>query len=230
MHYQLVSFDLDGTLVNTAGEIAEAANRTLAEHGLPQASVAHITGLVGRGAHALMQRLLAQMLHQAPAGAGPVPDEHAVLASFDRHYAATAGTTSRPYAGVADGLAALREAGVRVACVTNKEMVHTRRVLALHRLDGLFDLVVAGDTLPQKKPHPDVLGHVLRHLGCAAGRSAHVGDSRIDIEAARIAGVAAWAVPYGYNEGVPIAQFAPERLFDTITDVCRHALAPHAPG
>lgn len=226
MPYHLVSFDLDGTLVDTAGEIAEAANRTLAEYGLPQASVPHITGLVGRGAHALMRRLLAQMVQQENGQPRDAPAEPAVLASFDRHYADTAGTTSQPYPGVTESLAALRAASVRVACVTNKEMVHTRRVLALHRLDGLFDLVVAGDTLAQKKPHADVLGHVLRHLGCEAGRSAHVGDSRIDLEAARNAGVAAWAVPYGYNEGVPIAQFHPERLFDSIADACRHALAP----
>lgn len=225
-----VSFDLDGTLVDTAAEIAEAANLALAEHGFARRPVEQITLLIGAGTRELMLRLLAQtVIADGMPGPGIAPD--AVLASLERHYEATAGTTARPYPGCVDALEALRAAGIRLACVTNKESRYAQRVLQRTGLDGYFELLVGGDTLAQKKPHPDVLRHVADALGCAPSRLVHVGDSRLDVEAARNAGVGAWAVSYGYNAGVPIAAARPERLFDSLAEVAAQLLAPaQAPG
>jgi phosphoglycolate phosphatase len=149
----------------------------------------------------------------------------ALLASFDRHYAATTGTAAVVYGGGREALSLLRQAGVRLACTTNKELRHTRRVLASTQLEGYFDLVIGGDSLPQKKPHRSVLTHVMQMLKAEAARTAHVGDSSIDVQAARNACVHAWAVPYGYNAGVPIDRANPDRIFQSLLEVAHHVLA-----
>ena len=222
MALQLLSLDLDGTLVDTAGEIAEAANRALAEHRLPPQPPAELALLIGHGAHALMTQLLARLAQGRPAVAAQLP---ALLASFDRHYADTTATTGRPYPGAREALALLRANGVRLACVTNKELRHTQRLLSRHTMQDDFELVLGGDSLPQKKPHASVLQHVARRLGVPHAAMAHVGDSATDVQAARNAGVRAWAVPYGYNAGRPIAEALPDRIFPDLLAAARAALA-----
>jgi phosphoglycolate phosphatase len=221
--YDLVSFDLDGTLVDTACEIAEAANRALASHGIARRPSAEITLLIGAGAHELVRRLLARCFVEEPTLAARV-NVNAVLVSMDEHYAHTTGTSALPYPGCHEALTDLKRAGVRLACTTNKELEHARRVLQATHLDGFFDLLIGGDSLPEKKPHGSVLRHVAECLGVGIERSAHLGDSAIDVAAARNAGMAAWAVPYGYNAGLPIEDAAPDRLFASLHEVARHVL------
>lgn len=222
--YDLVSFDLDGTLVDTAEEIAVAANRALEAHGMTPRTLAEITGLIGDGSRQLMLKLLARILLERPGLADTVrPD--AVLQTFDEQLSIASGRAGAAYAGARDALQRLRDGGVRLACVTNKELHHACRVLQAAQLDNLFELVVGGDSLPQKKPHPSVLRYVVETLHCDTRRAAHVGDSATDVEAARNAGVAAWAVPYGYNAGVPIAEAGPERVFAALSEVAEHVLA-----
>jgi phosphoglycolate phosphatase len=216
---RLVSLDLDGTLIDTAAEISEAANRALAAHGLARRPAAEIGLLIGRGGHALMQALLAHDASVAPHHAD------AVLRSFDHHIAELTGTASQPYPGAAEALTLLHGHGVRLACVTNKELLQARRVLRAHRLDGAFELVLGGDSLPEKKPHASVLRYVADTLGVPREAVAHIGDSAVDVMAARSAGVAAWAVPYGYSAGEPIAAAQPDRIFDTLLEMARHVTA-----
>jgi len=217
MRYQLLSFDLDGTLVDTAGEIAEAANRAIAEFGLPRQPVAELTLLIGHGAHALMRQLLARL--------GAAVEVDRVLARFEHHYLATTGTLGLPYPGCAAMLQRLREDGVRTACVTNKESRLAQQLLCHHGLAGAFDLVIGGDSLPHKKPHASVLQHVAAALGVPMSQVAHVGDSATDVMAARNAGAAAWAVPWGYNAGQPIESAEPDLVFDSLPAVADHVLA-----
>jgi phosphoglycolate phosphatase len=227
--YDLVSFDLDGTLVDTAAEIAEAVNLALDAHGITRRSVAEITLLIGAGTAELMRRLLERVLAEQPALAHVVRSD-AVLQSLDRCYAATTGTLARPYAGCVAALSELRAAGLRLACVTNKEIRHARAVLQVTGLAPFFDLTIGGDSLPHKKPDASVLRHVAQALGCATSRTAHVGDSLIDVLAARNAGVAAWVVPYGYNAGRPIEDARPQRIFQNLGEVAAHVLALRANG
>ena len=224
MTYDLICFDLDGTLVDTASEIAEAANRALQSHGIARRPTAEITWLIGAGTRELMLNLLARCLLEQPELAGRVQPD-AVLQSMDEHYAITTGSQAVPYGGCHDALEALRAAGVKLACVTNKELRHAHRVLKVTRLDDYFDLVIGGDSLPEKKPHRSVLRHVAQTLEVSLARTAHLGDSITDVTAARNAGVAAWAVPYGYNAGQPIADAKPDLLFDHLLAVSQHVLA-----
>ncbi len=216
--FRIVSFDLDGTLVDTAGEIAEAANRTVEEFGLPRQPADEITKLIGAGTRELMLGLL-QRIAADGSGEGVSVDTAAVLERFVHHYAATAGTTCRAYPSALDALERLRKAGVRLACVTNKEERYSRSVLAACGMNGAFDLLVAGDTLAVKKPDARVLGHVVAMLGATRESTVHVGDSRTDVEAARNAGVAAWVVPYGYNRGVPIEEAMPDSICRDLGEV-----------
>jgi phosphoglycolate phosphatase len=262
MAYTLLSFDLDGTLVDTAGEIAYAANQTLADAGLPPVSLAQVTRRIGGGARVLMHSLLADAAHAGDGTAAASAGDGASAASagdgasaahagdgastvdlaaatdstmahllqrFEHHYAQVAGTLAQPYPGCAGTLQALRQAGVRLACVTNKERAFAEQVLRATALDGFFELLVGGDTLAHKKPHPDVIDHVRHALSCQAGQMAHVGDSRVDVQAARNSGVAAWAVTYGYNAGEPIAAALPDLLFNELPAIARHVTGAYPP-
>lgn len=227
MRHSVISFDLDGTLVDTAAEIAEAANRTLAEFGVARQPLELISGFIGAGTREMMLRLLARVLLEEPALAERLPTER-VLERLDANYAVTAGSIGQPYPGADAALRRLREAGVRLACLTNKEKRFAERVLESTRLRDHFDLVVGGDSLPQRKPHASTMNHVLQVLAGEHHRAAHVGDSRIDVETARNAGVAAWAVPWGYNGGEPIAAAGPQRVFASLGEIAAHVIDSNA--
>jgi phosphoglycolate phosphatase len=223
LHYTALSFDLDGTLVDTAGEIAHAANLTLAEFGVPAQPQTLITRLIGGGTRQLMLTLLAHVLLERPMRVARLPTED-VLAAFQRHYAAVAGTIARPFAGCVPMLQRLQDAGVPLACITNKEGGYAALVLRGAGLDGYFDLVIAGDSLPYKKPDRRVIDHALQVMKARQDEFAHIGDSAIDIDTARNAGVAAWALPHGYNGGLPIEASKPARLFRNLDEIAEHVL------
>jgi len=221
VHFQILSFDLDGTLVDTATEIAEAANRMLDSFSIGRRGLAQITQHVGLGTPELLRGLLDRIAAEEPGRAAGIRRGDA-MERLSHHYADTAGTIGAAYPETREALTRLREAGVRLACVTNKELRYARKVLVKTGLDEFFALTIGGDSLAHKKPHASVLRHVIDTLRGEPARTAHVGDSRTDIEAARNAGVAAWAVPYGYNAGIPIAAANPERIFASLLDVAIH--------
>lgn len=229
MPISLLSFDLDGTLVDTVGEIAQAANLTLADAGLPPATLEQVRRLIGAGAQALMRQLLAPASASAPDDDATGPTAH-LLRRFSHHYAQVAGTSAKPYPGCGELLQQLRSAGLQLACVTNKELAFARQVLSATQLEGFFDLLIGGDTLAHKKPHPGVLTHVCQVFGRTAANVVHIGDSRTDVQAARNAGVAAWAVNYGYNGDEPIASARPDQLFDSLPAIGQHVAAMRAAG
>jgi phosphoglycolate phosphatase len=220
---ELVSFDLDGTLLDTAPLIAAAANASLAEHGIAARPLGEVRDLIGAGTRELVLGLLARCFLEQPSLAERVRPE-AVLASMERHLTSASERPAPVYPGAREALESLRRAGIRLACVSNKETHHAARMLSAAKLEDRFDLLVGGDTLPHKKPHASVLRHVASRLGAEPRRCAHVGDSDVDVTAARNAGFAAWAVPYGYNRGMPIEASRPDRLFSDLLEMARHAL------
>lgn len=224
---RLITFDLDGTLVDTAREIAEAANRTLHHMGLPRRELPDVTRLIGHGTRELMRGLLAQAVEAGDVRAQDL-DLDAIMRSFEGHYQDTTGTDSRLYPGCLEGLTRLRDAGIQMACVTNKEHRFAVKVLQASGLSTFFRLVIGGDSLAQKKPHAAVIEYCLHALSVPQSQTAHLGDSSIDVDTARRAGVAAWAVPYGYNGGQPIEASRPDILFPGIDAVADHVLSEAA--
>ena len=224
MTIDALTLDLDGTLVDTAGEIAAAVNLTLAEFGLAPRPSAEIGARIGHGLHALMIGLLQQMQADDPRLVGQLLADR-MLPVLDRHYAAIVGSVARPYPGAREALDALAGEGVRLGCVTNKAGAAARRLLDRCGLASRLSLLVAGDTLAQRKPDGAVLRHAAEALGVPVARLAHVGDSRTDVQAARNAGAVAWAVPYGYDGGEPVALARPDALFPGLPALAAHLIA-----
>ncbi len=209
----LVMYDLDGTLLDTAGEIGEAANLTLADFNHGRVSDDQVRSWIGHGTGWLMKTAW-----QHTEGADVDPWDQ-VMARFTHHYEITAGTTSTAFPYVLETLQKARDYGVKQAIITNKERRFTDRILEMHGLHNAFDLVICGDTLAVKKPNPGVIDHCLATLGATHGESLFVGDSEIDVATAKAAGVVCWAVPYGYNMGRPIADAMPDRIVPDIREV-----------
>jgi phosphoglycolate phosphatase len=210
--FDLIMFDLDGTLVETAPEIFDAVNDTLRYFNMPEVTQQQVNDWIGHGTR--------ELLIQALAFSGKVPDS-TVRASdslklsvsrFDTHYQQRCGTRSQLYPQVRETLTALREQGVKLAVVTNKEGRYTDTVLNAHNLAPLLDAVVSGDSFPAKKPDPTGVQSCLCRFGVSTERALFVGDSSIDVATARNAGVRVWALPYGYNMGQPIEACAPDRV------------------
>ena len=210
--FELVMFDLDGTLIATAPEICDAVNDTLRQFDLQEVSQVQVDAWIGHGTRELLLQAVS-LRQQTPVQELRQSRHFAEMnAAFDRHYLSRCGTRSELYPKVRETLATLRQRGVKIAVVTNKEYRYTQTVLDAHQITTMVDLVVSGDTLPTKKPDPAGVTHCLQKFKVAANRALFVGDSSIDVATARNAGVRVWALPYGYNMGEPIHACQPDRV------------------
>jgi phosphoglycolate phosphatase len=191
-------FDLDGTLIDSAPDIHAAANRLLAEEGLASMSLPQVRGMIGRGVPWLMQQLLA---------ASGQPADPARAARMAARYMAgeDAVHLTGVYPGVLRALTALQDAGHAMAICTNKPMQATEAVLRHLGLRGFFAALVAGDSLPLRKPDPAPLRAAVAALG--GGAAVYVGDHEVDAETAAGAGVPFVLYTEGYRAG-PVAGLA----------------------
>jgi phosphoglycolate phosphatase len=209
-----VMFDLDGTLLNTAPQISQAANQMLADLHMPTQSYSQIKNYIGEGAQMLIKRCLTQ-------GQQVEPDA-ALLAQaqalFFAHYSENV-TESLPFDGVFSGLDALKAKNLRLACVTNKPERFTSPLLAKSGLAEYFELVVSGDTLNGKKPDPIQLHHVCAKFDVLEPDAMLVGDSNADVAAAQAAGCFIVTVPYGYNQGKVIDEAKVDAMVRDISDL-----------
>lgn len=194
-----VVFDLDGTLIDSAPDIRAAVNATLAERGLTPLSQDRIRSFIGGGVEALWQQIVVHL--GLPAGERP-----ALLASFMTRYQRGHGLTTL-YPGVVEALGALADAGHPLGLCTNKPMAAVRGVLDHFGMTRVFASVIAGDSLPQRKPAPEPLWACVAALaGRADAPALFVGDSEFDADCARTAAVPLLLYTRGYRRS------APERL------------------
>ena len=210
--FQAAIVDLDGTMVDTVGDFEVALRLALADLGQPPVDRDFIARTVGKGSEHLLLRTLAEV------GAPAALYEEA-WARYQHHYLAINGQHADVFAGVVEGLQALRAAGLRLACLTNKPTAFARPLLALKGLDGYFDHVFGGDAFARKKPDPLPLIETCKALGSEPSRTLMIGDSSNDAAAARAAGCPVVLVSYGYNHGEPVAAAGADAVVDRIDQI-----------
>lgn len=219
MNWKAIFFDLDGTLVQTSPEIADATNDTLRYFGWPEVSQAQVDGWIGQGTRELLILALAHVKQKDVEQVRKGAHLKEALPIFDRYYQQRCGTRSVLYPHVREVLKTLRERGCKLAVVTNKEGRYTDTVLKAHDLTDSFDLVVSGDTFSTKKPDPVGVLHGLSLWDIDKSEALFVGDSSIDAATGRNAGLQVWLLPYGYNMGQPVEACQPDRVIADFSEL-----------
>ncbi|MCF1429176.1 MAG: phosphoglycolate phosphatase [Shewanella sp.] len=210
-----IAFDLDGTLIDSVPDLAIATGLTLASQGLPECTEDQVRTWVGNGARTLLRRALTWAQ-----GAAVSDDElDRVMQDFMQYYSQYLEQHSRLYSGVTDVLQAFKARSLPLALVTNKPYRFTEPLLRGFDIDKYFDLVLGGDSLPEMKPSPLPLVHVMEHFKINADELLMVGDSRNDILAAKAAGAMSIGLTYGYNYGEDIGLCGPDAVCDHFLEI-----------
>lgn len=212
--FDLLLFDLDGTLVDSAPDIAAAVDETLADRAWPVAGVERVRSWIGNGSRKLMERAVLFATNSS--------DEallHAAHDEFLVHYARHNGPETRIFPGVLEFLAHCQHIGKKMACVTNKPEYLAHALLKHLDMEKYFSLVIGGDTFPQRKPDPTALLHCCEKLNTAIERTLMIGDSETDVKSARNAGMKVLCVSYGYNHGGAVAATNPDWLLDDLREL-----------
>ena len=213
-----ILFDLDGTLVDSAPDIGNAANLSLEMLGIERASKQQIESWIGNGIPKLVKRALTKDFDGEP---DPEVFNKA-LPIFMQNYERNVCIDSYMYEGVADTLKALHDQGYILGCVTNKATSCTLPLLAQLEIDQYFTSIVSGDTCEHKKPHPEPILFGLEEMGLTTSQCALVGDSAHDIHAAKAAGIPAIAVNYGYSQGVDLRTESPYAIVESFADILQY--------
>ncbi|MDN5752142.1 MAG: phosphoglycolate phosphatase [Nitrosospira sp.] len=212
-----VMIDLDGTLLDTAHDLAAAANMMLRELGRAELPLETIQSYIGKGIQKLVKRSLTGSLDNEP----DAELFERAMPIYERDYMQTLCIDTQPYPGVMEGLNALREAGFHLACITNKAEAFTLPLLRATKLLDYFEIVLSGDSLPKKKPDPMPLLHACKHFDIQPHEMLLIGDSLNDAEAARAAGCHVFCVPYGYNEGRDVRELDCDAIVTSVYDATK---------
>ncbi|WP_294258920.1 HAD-IA family hydrolase [uncultured Sphingomonas sp.] len=209
--FRTIGFDLDGTLLDTSGDLAATLNRVLAEDGRPALPLDRILAMVGRGVHKLLEQAV------AATDGGDAAVVARLYPRFVDTYAAHNAEHSRPYPGVVEALDALAAQGITLAVVTNKLEGLTLPLLEATGLLPRFATVIGGDTLGPgiAKPSPAPILEMVRRCG---GPAAFVGDSIYDVQAARAAGIPVIACSFGFSQ-VPVTTLGAEAVIDSFAEL-----------
>lgn len=220
---EAVAFDLDGTLVDTAPDLAAAANMMLTLLGSPPLPELHIPALIGDG----IDRFVAKVLLQSRDGTAP---DSALLASaaalFRDLYRQHLFQRSRVYPGVMETLRTLESAGVLSCCITNKESTFAVPLLEAAGISEPLAFALCADRAEDRKPSPTLLLRACARLGLKPPRMLYVGDARSDIVAARAAGCRVVAVDYGYHRDLPLVDPQPDGIVSNLTELISLQVRP----
>ena len=212
---EMILMDVDGTLVDSVPDLAYCVDELMKQLGRPLHGEEKVRDWVGNGVERLVRRALIGQLDGEPdeddfAQAYPV---------FLELYAENTSQRSALYPGIREGLDYLKAQGYRLGCVTNKAAQFTLPLLKDLGIHDDFEIIVAGDTLPKKKPDPLPLLHAAENLGVAPSAALMVGDSRSDVKAARAASFQIICMSYGYNHGEDIRNYNPDAVIDSLTEI-----------
>ncbi|QGG90807.1 HAD-IA family hydrolase [Agrobacterium sp. MA01] len=209
-----IVFDLDGTLIDTAPDLVESLNHTIAARDLAPVSYEDLTHLVGQGARVMIQRAFS--LRGAPIAEDEIP---ALLDRFITHYEVGMPGKSRPYPGLIEALERMKAAGYILAVCTNKMERLALPLLERLELTAYFATITGGDTFAFRKPDPAHILATVERAGGQPGKVLMIGDSINDIMAARNGNIPSIAVPFGYSD-VPVKELGASRIishFDELT-------------
>jgi phosphoglycolate phosphatase len=204
----LLIFDLDGTLVDTRADLAGAVNHALAELGLKTLTVDEVMNYVGNGLKKLMERSLGTELQAR------LPEAIAIFRDYYKHHLLD---ESKPYPGVVEVLRHFRDK--KMAVISNKPLEFTAPMIEQLEFSDYFNLVLGGDSVPEMKPNPAPVLHVMRELGVDAGKTVMIGDGNTDIDAANAANVDSCAVTYGYRSAELLARSTPDHMIAQISEL-----------
>ena len=218
---ETVIFDLDGTLVDTAPDLAAALNAALIEEGLAPVSLTQVRHMVGRGARVLIERATFAAGRQLPAGR--IDD---LVTHFLEHYEANISRGSRPFDGVLPLLQDFASRGIRLGVCTNKPEALSLKLLSQLGMKDYFPAILGADSRPWHKPDPRHLTETIAALGGDPGNSVLIGDSETDVRTARAAGIPVVLVSFGYTE-IPVADLAADTVIDHF-DALEQALTAFA--
>ena len=214
---KVILFDLDGTLVDSAPDLARALNHMLERLGREPFETDTIRSWVGNGAQTLVKRGLSGSSDAC--GELDADELQKGLGIFLEYYAKNLCVATVTYPGVGETLRSLKVKGYRLVLVTNKPYAFIRPLLEGLGLAGLFELCLGGDSLERRKPDPMPLLHVCERLGVSACECVMVGDSKNDIVAAKSAMMQSIGVTYGYNYGEAIHNYAPDRVVEDFSQL-----------
>ena len=206
-------FDLDGTLVDSVGDLQAAVNRVLADESRPPLDRDTVIGFVGRGVEMLMRRMLAHIGWPVPE-----PEFQRLLSGFHRHYNADPSSTTTLYPGAADLMASAHARGLPMGLCTNKPEAPARVICEALDFAQYLGVIVGGDTLKVRKPDPAPLLAAVEKLGGTPTQALYVGDSEVDYLTARAAGVPFVFFEGGYQPD-PIPDFQPDHVVSTLSEV-----------
>lgn len=215
MSVRLALVDLDGTLIDSAPELAAAVDKMRRGVDLPPAGVEKVRGWIGEGMDELVRQALADAMEREP----DETERREARTRFDTAYAEVIGTQSAPYPGVVEGVDRLRAAGVRTACITNKSRMFSISLLGALDLLNRFDLLIGGDAPHPKKPDAAPLLSAAERLDVPIEDCVMIGDSGIDVAAARAAGFPVWCVRTGYSRGQAPEELGADALYDRFDDL-----------
>jgi phosphoglycolate phosphatase len=211
-------FDLDGTLLDSAPDLATAVDRMLETLGYAVVGELWVRRWIGNGARVLVCRALAHV-QKIPESSVDELQLSEALRVFMDCYQACCCQLSRLYDGVIEALQHWQRCGIAMACVTNKPGRFTEPLLAHYGLLDFMPVAVSGDSLPLKKPAPEPLLHACELLSVSPSSGVMVGDSVNDVLAARAAGMPVACVDYGYNHGEPIASAGPDSVISSLIEL-----------
>ena len=206
MGYKAIIWDLDGTLLDTLQDLADAVNHSLEAYGRPVRTKEEIRAIVGRGIRNLVENAV-------PTGTDPATTD-AVFGEFCTYYAAHSADSTAPYAGIPDMLEKVSRAGVKMAIVSNKADFAVQDLVMRYFGEEITLAVGAREDIP-KKPAPDMVEYALARLGVTKAEAAYVGDSEVDVLTARNTGMDCLAVDWGFRSRETLREAGAERIFST---------------
>ncbi|SFC14955.1 phosphoglycolate phosphatase [Marinospirillum celere] len=220
-----MAFDLDGTLIDSVPDLATAVDCTLEHLGLPAAGQQRVRNWVGQGSLALLQKALTNNdqgeLFLDKEDPRLLEAHSYFLETYDR----CKGEATCLYPQVEETLLALQNLDLPMAVITNKPLRFVPGILEALNIASCFQLLLGGDSLDYKKPHPAPLLAAAKYFGSQPEKSVLVGDSRHDIQAAKAAGFISVGVPYGYNQGEPISSSQPDLVINQLSELLNQGLA-----